>query len=62
MTDHAIKLVMQIYEIDEETAVRLYKDEIEAAERLLTKFEKESNDKQDLNISKFKDVIVKIGG
>jgi hypothetical protein len=35
MTDTATKFVMEFYNIDEETAVRLYSDEIEAAQRLL---------------------------
>ena len=35
MTDTATKFVMEFYDIDEETAVRLYSDEIDAAQRLL---------------------------
>ena len=35
MTDTAIRFVMEFYGIDEETAVRLYSDEIDAAQNLL---------------------------
>jgi hypothetical protein len=35
MTDTATRFVMEFYGIDEETAIRLYSDEIEAAQRLL---------------------------
>ena len=35
MTDTATRFVMEFYNIDEETAVRLYSDEIDAAQNLL---------------------------
>jgi len=35
MTDTATRFVMEFYNIDEETAVRLYSDEIDAARNLL---------------------------
>ena len=35
MTDTATRFVMEFYDIDEETAVRLYSDEIDAAQKLL---------------------------
>jgi hypothetical protein len=35
MTDTATRFVMEFYDIDEETAARLYSDEIEAAQNLL---------------------------
>jgi len=35
MTDTATRFVMEFYGIDEETAVRLYSDEIDAAQNLL---------------------------
>jgi hypothetical protein len=35
MTDTATRFVMEFYNIDEETAVRLYSDEIDAAQKLL---------------------------
>lgn len=42
MTDTATRFVMEFYDIDEETAVRLYSDEIEAAQNLLNHEELEN--------------------
>ena len=41
LSDRAIAIVMQFYDISREEALSLYRDEIEAAERLIDRFEQE---------------------